>query len=41
MDCLNDIDGGYSVFDVIFFNLWKIFCLMEFFVVLKLVIKLN
>lgn len=41
MDCLNDIDGGYSASDVIFLNLWKISRLMEFLVVLKLATKLN
>lgn len=41
MDCLNDIDGGYSASDVIFPNLWKISRLMEFLVVLKLATKLN
>lgn len=30
MDCLNDIDGGYSASDVIFLNLWKISRFMEF-----------
>lgn len=41
MDCLNDIDGGYSASDVIFPNLWKISRLMEFLVVLNLATKLN